>query len=112
MQIITQSTIKELFAYKMKDGCGLQFEAKYVKGMDLGGSSDAMRLGQWFEYKCTGALTKFGHTPAPVRLKGKKLTKAELAEGKKQEDVIGALSKKYSDALVHVESFKQMIKKK
>ena len=110
MQIITQSTIKELFSYKMGDGCGLQFEAKYVKGMDLGGSSDAMRLGQWFEYMCTGALTKFGHVPAPVRLKPKKLTKKELDTGLKQEDILGELSKKYSDALIHVASFKQMIK--
>ena len=109
MQIITQSTIKELFAYKMGDGCGLQFEAKYVNGMDLGGSSDAMRLGQWFEYKCTGALTKFGHIPVAKRLKPKNLTKKELADGKLQEDVIGEYSKKYSDALVHVASFKQML---
>lgn len=108
MQIITQSLIKELFAYKMTDGCGLQFEAKYINNMEFP-SSDAMRLGQWFEYKCTGALTKFGHVPAAVRLKPKKLTKKEIDAGKKQEDVIGDLSKKYKDALVHVASFKQML---
>lgn len=108
MQMISQSLIKELFEYKMKNGCGIQFEAKYLNNMEFP-SSDAMRLGQFFEWACTGQRTKFGHIPVPDRLKPKKLTKKELDAGKKQEDVVGELGKKYRDALVHVESFKQMI---
>lgn len=108
MKVITQSLVKELFAYKMKDGCGLQFKAKYIDHIEFP-SSDAMRLGQWFEYKCTGARTKFGHIPVPVRNKARKITKKEIKEGKKQEDIIGELSKKYKDALFHVEAFHRMI---
>ena len=108
MQIITQSLIKELFNYKMGLSCGLQVQAKYENNMEFP-SSDAMRLGQWFEYMCTGQRTKFGHIPVPDRLKPKKLTKKELDAGKKQEDVVGELSKKYKDALIHVQAFKDMM---
>lgn len=107
-QVITQSLIKELFEYTNKGGCGLQFAAKYIHGIEFP-SSDAMKLGQWFEFMCTGQPTKFGHIPEPVRLKAKKLTKTELDEGMKQEDVVGALSKKYQDALIQVERFKRML---
>ena len=108
MQIITQSLIKELFNYKMGLSCGLQVQAKYENNMEFP-SSDVMRLGQWFEYKCTGQRTKFGHIPVPDRLKPKKLTKKEIDAGKKQEDVVGELGKKYKDALIHVQAFKDMM---
>lgn len=108
MQVITQSLIKELFSYKMGDSCGIQVEAKYVHNIEFP-SSDAMNLGSWFEYMCTGQTTKFGHIPVPDRLKPKKLTKKELDSGLKQEDVVGELSKKYKDALIHVGVFKEMI---
>ena len=107
--LISQSFIKELFEYKMKDGCGLQFEAKFVHDIEFP-PSDAMRLGQWFEYKCTGQKTKYGHIPEPDRKKPRKLTQKEIKAGKKQEDVLGDLTKKYTDALEHVKAFKQMIK--
>jgi hypothetical protein len=115
MQIITQSLIKELFEYKSGRACGLQFEAKYVHGLEFP-SSDAMKLGQWFEYKCTGQKTKFGHIPEPVRLKAKKATKKQIEDDTiKKIDIEGVphvqgeLSKKYTDALEHVKVFKQMI---
>ena len=109
MQIITQSLIKELFEYTAKkDACGIQVEAKYVHGIEFP-SSDAMQLGQWFEWSCTGQRTKFGHIPAAKRNKPSKLTKKELDEGMKQEDVLGELSKKYEDALIHVDAFKKML---
>lgn len=108
MKVISQSLIKQLFEYKSGNLCGLQFEAQYVDGVEFP-SSDAQRLGQWFEYKCTGQKTKFGHIPQPDRLKPKKLTKKELESGLKQEDVVGELSKKYRDALEHVKAFKHMI---
>tara|TARA_R110002126_G_scaffold197836_2_gene345548 strand:- start:1761 stop:2603 length:843 start_codon:yes stop_codon:yes gene_type:complete len=108
MKIITQSFIKSLFKYKEGKACGLQFEAQFINNIEFP-SSDAMNLGSWFEYMCTGQTTKFGHIPEPTRLKAKKLTKAEIESGMKQEDQIGELSKKYKDALCHVEAFKQMI---
>jgi CRISPR/Cas system-associated exonuclease Cas4 (RecB family) len=108
MQTITQSLIKELAEYRNQNACGLQVEAKYVNNIEFP-SSDAMKLGQWFEYKCTGQKTKFGHIPEPVRNKPKKITQKQLKEGMTQEDIIGELSKKYQDALHHVEAFKQMI---
>jgi CRISPR/Cas system-associated exonuclease Cas4 (RecB family) len=108
-QIVTQSMIKEIFSYKMGESCGFQVEAKYVHGIEFP-SSEAMNLGSWFEWKCTGQTTKFGHVPVAGRLKPKKLTKKEIDSGMKQEDVIGDYAKKYKDALVHVESFKEMIK--
>tara|TARA_R110000803_G_scaffold70704_3_gene133688 strand:+ start:5566 stop:6348 length:783 start_codon:yes stop_codon:yes gene_type:complete len=92
----------------MGGSCGLQFSAKYEENMEFP-SSPAMVLGQWFEYKCTGQTTKFGHIPVPVRLKPKKLTKKQIDDGFKQEDVVGELGKKYTDALHHVEAFKMMI---
>jgi hypothetical protein len=115
MQIITQSFIKSLFEYKVGRECGLQFEAKYVFGMEFP-SSDAMKLGQWFEYMCTGQKTKFGHIPEAVRLKPKKATKKQIEDIEVTTfdiegvpHVQGELSKKYKDALEHVKAFKQMI---
>ena len=116
MQIITQSFIKALFEYKVGNECGLQFEAKFVHGLEFP-SSDAMKLGQWFEYMCTGQKTKFGHTPEAVRLKPKKATAKQIKDIEVETfnidevpHVQGELSKKYQDALAHVKLFKQMIK--
>jgi CRISPR/Cas system-associated exonuclease Cas4 (RecB family) len=106
---ISQSFIKSFWSYLKGKECGIKIEAQFVHQIEFP-PSDAMRLGQWFEYMCTGQKTKFGHTPVPDRLKPKKLTKKEIAEGKNQEDVVGELSKKYKDALIHVEVFKQMLK--
>jgi len=108
MRIVSQSFIKQLFEYKQGNKCGYQFYAQYNEGIEFP-ASDAMRLGQWFEYMCTGQVTKFGHIPVPDRNNPKKLSKKELDSGMKQEDMVGELSKKYKDALVHVEAFKQMI---
>jgi len=108
MRTVTQSFIKRLFSYKKGDICGYQFYAQYEEGVEFP-PSDAMRLGQWFEYTATGQRTKFGHIPMPDRNKPKKLTQKEEKAGKKQEDVIGELSKKYKDALIQVEAFKKML---
>jgi len=80
---ITQSLIKELTSYKEGKLCGLQFEAKFIKGM-LFPSSPVQQLGQWFEYEATGALpknkliplaesTKKGEPTAPYRLMQKQI---------------------------------------
>jgi len=108
MQVVTQSFIKQLFEYKMGGSCGLKFEASYVNNIEFP-STAAMNLGSWFEFTCTGQTTKFGHIPEPVRLKAKKLTKKQIDEGLSQDEQVGELSKKYSDALIHVERFKEMI---
>jgi len=109
MRLISQSLIKSLNKYINGKQCGLKLKAQYVDGIEFE-PSDAMRLGQWFEYKCTGQKTKFGHTPVPDRLKPKKLTKAQKEAGLKQEDIVGELSKKYQDALIQVEAFHKMLK--
>lgn len=59
---ITQSMLKDFFDYRNGKVCGFVFKAKYVDGIEFP-SSDVQRLGQFFEYKATGAKTKFGHTP-------------------------------------------------
>lgn len=116
MQVITQSLIKQLYEYKQGKVCGLQFKAQYVDGVEFP-ASDAMALGQWFEYKCSGQKTKFGHIPKPVRLQPKKATQKYIKEHgtsgliQKGDDYYmeGDLSKKYKDALVHVEAFQRML---
>jgi hypothetical protein len=65
---VSQSLIKTLFDYLNKKECGLAFKAKFIDGQ-LFPSSDVQKLGQWFEYICTGALPKDGKIPEPVRLK-------------------------------------------
>ena len=71
MQVISQSFIKELFEYKMKNGCGLQFEARHVKGMEFP-SSPAMNLGSWFEYRVYGANNKVWSHSQTRKTKAKK----------------------------------------
>lgn len=61
---ISQSLIKSLFDYVEDKECGLQFEAKFVRGI-LFPSSPIQRLGQWFEYQATGSLPKGGLVPLP-----------------------------------------------
>ena len=80
---ISQSFIKSLYEYKRGDLCGLQFKAQYIDGIEFP-SSDAMKLGQWFEYMCTGQTTKFGHIPEADRLKPKKATKKEIEAAEKK----------------------------
>ena len=60
---LSQSLVKELYRYKLKEECGLRVEAKYVtKSVDFP-SSETQELGNYFEYKCTGQLPRDGHTP-------------------------------------------------
>ena len=52
------------------DTCGLQLKAKYIDGIKFP-SSDAMELGNFFEYMATGSLPRDGHTPeAKIVYKG------------------------------------------
>lgn len=88
---ISQSLMKELYEYKLGNTCGLQIKAKYIDGVDFP-SSDVQRLGQWFEYKATGAKTRSGQIPEPDTLKN------------------GNLAKKYEMILQQVENFRRIIK--
>lgn len=71
---VSQSLIKALFDYLHNDECGLLFKAKYVDKTYMSEPSDAMKLGIYFEYLCTGMLPKSGITPKPDRTVKGKLT--------------------------------------
>jgi len=66
MHRISQSFLKDFSDYKSDfvDVCGLQIKAKYFEGVEFP-SSEAMDLGNYFEYKCTGALPRNGKVPEP-----------------------------------------------
>jgi hypothetical protein len=67
---ISQSFLKEFAEYKSGNTCGLQVKAKYIDGIKFP-SSDAMELGNYFEYMATGSLPRDGHTPeAKIVYKG------------------------------------------
>lgn len=67
---ISQSFLKEFAEYKSGNTCGLQVKAKYFDGIKFP-SSDAMELGNYFEYMATGSLPRDGHTPeAKIVYKG------------------------------------------
>ncbi len=73
---ISQSLLKALTKYAEKKECGLKVEALYIKGMK-GITTDAQALGNWFEYKCTGALPSYHpEIPVPKTLKSGKLSVA------------------------------------
>lgn len=61
---ISQSLMKSFASYKQGDECGLVVKAKYVDGKQSP-PSDAMRLGQYFEFEATGALPAYGDGTAP-----------------------------------------------
>jgi hypothetical protein len=66
---LSQSLVKELYKYKLKEECGLRIEAKYITKSVEFPSSEAQELGNYFEYKATGQLPRDGHTPEPILLK-------------------------------------------
>lgn len=59
---ISQSLVKEYSKYKQKKACGLQVKAKYFDGVQFP-SSDAMNLGNYFEFMATGCLPRNGEIP-------------------------------------------------
>jgi hypothetical protein len=69
---ISQSILKDFNSYKGKELCGLQFKGKYYDDLQFP-STEAMNLGNYFEYLCTGALPKNGNIPEPkISYKGTK----------------------------------------
>lgn len=69
---ISQSLLKDYNSYKGKQLCGLQFKGKYFGDLEFE-TTEAMDLGNYFEYLCTGALPKNGKIPKPrISYKGTK----------------------------------------
>ena len=58
---ITQSILKNMRDYIDGKECGLLFKARYVDGLRTP-STKSQALGNWFEYKCTGALNPYDPT--------------------------------------------------
>ena len=68
---ISQSMMKDLQSYLQGEECGLLLKAKYVDNVETM-HSEAMHLGQYFEYMATGQLPRNGQIPEPkVVYKGK-----------------------------------------
>ena len=65
---ISQSLLKSLFNFKKGEECGLLLKERYVNGLETP-PTDAMNLGNWFEYKCTNQLPRSGKEPLPDTLK-------------------------------------------
>ena len=88
---ISQSLLKALTKYAEKKECGLKIEALYIDKVK-GTTTPAQALGNWFEYKCTGALPAYHpEVPEPKVLKS------------------GKLSVAYERMLNQVENYKQAI---
>lgn len=68
---ISQSLMKDLQSYMVGQECGLLLKAKYLENVETQ-SSEAMLLGQYFEYMATGQVPRNGEIPEPnVVYKGK-----------------------------------------
>lgn len=65
---LSQSLVKSLYKYKMKEECGLRIHASYIDGINFP-STDAQELGNYFEFIATGQLPRDNHTPTPKILK-------------------------------------------
>lgn len=97
---ISQSLLKALTKYADKKECGLKVKAQYIDRM----SSDPtppQALGNWFEYKCTGALPPYNPIiPEPKVLKSGKLAVAyERMLG--QVDNFNSALKYYNVNIIH-----------
>mgnify|MGYP001218992763 FL=1 len=61
---ISQSFLKDYNDYKGKHLCGLQLKAKHFDKVEFP-TSEAMDLGNYFEYMATGSLPRNGNVPEP-----------------------------------------------
>ena len=85
---ISQSLIKNYVDYLNEKECGLFFKANYIDKDPQAQKepSDAMKLGIYFEYLCTGCLPKNGVVPeAEYVYKGKPNEKLSVAYQRVQE---------------------------
>ncbi len=61
---ISQSFLKDYNEYKGKNLCGIQLKAKHFDNIEFP-TSEAMDLGNYFEYMATGSLPRNGIVPEP-----------------------------------------------
>ena len=92
---ITQSLMKDFSDYLLGKECGLVIKAKYFDGVEFP-STEAMKLGHYFEFKATGQLPKYGEVPEPVK----------VYKGTAKED----FSTDYKRAIQSSELYKKLIK--
>ena len=71
---VSQSIIKDLFAYINGDYCGLLFEHRYLAGHFNGSGTKATRMGDYFEFLVTGQAPISGITE-PLRTTTGKISK-------------------------------------
>lgn len=90
---VSQSLIKNYWAYKEQKYCGILFHhADVLKEVERV-PTERMMLGHWFEYLCTGAVLRDGSVPEePLTKTGK--PKAEAIRMKIQADRFKALVEK------------------
>ena len=69
--LISQSLIKDMANYRENNYCGVLMEYKYIDGGNLP-STNAQKLGHYFEYIATGQLPRDGKKPEPELLKTQK----------------------------------------
>jgi len=94
---ISQSLMKSFASYKQGEECGLVVKAKYIDKKQSP-PSEAMLLGQYFEYICTGALPAYGDgTPPEAKM---------VYKGKPNEKLATDYQRAYDSAMY----FQAMIK--
>jgi hypothetical protein len=94
---VSQSMMKDFANYQQGQECGLVLKAKYVDKISFP-STDAMKLGQYFEYVATGGLPAYGDgTPPEPEL---------VYKGKPNEKLSTAYERAYGSAQL----FKALIK--
>lgn len=116
---ISQSLLKEIYEYAGGRLCGLQFEAKNIKKIPFP-SGGVQKLGNYFEYLCTGALPRDGKIPEPERkkdkiekivTKGKKLKGGKRAKDKvEKKTILGEITAPYARMQIQAERFKRTVK--
>lgn len=91
---------KAFMDYKEGKECGLSFKARYFDDI-LFPSTDIMRLGQYFEYICTGGLPKDGKIPEPDYMKSGKDMLAPYRNAHLQKEVFELTLKHYGITIKH-----------
>jgi len=78
---ISASLIKKWWEYRDNKYCGIAFRDIDVTRKVPSVASERMKLGQWFEYKCTGAVNRDGSIPEmPMTSTGKPTAEAKRME--------------------------------
>lgn len=103
---ISQSLMKNLEDYAEGKQCGLKFKAMYLEGKSMP-PTEAMALGNWFEYIASGQLPRDGVVPEAVRLKSGKLSTKYLRMEKQAENYHNLLSAHGFDVISTGHTFKK-----